>query len=172
MEPKQIITLYNSVLRGLINYYGFVHNYGSFSGYCYMILKFSCAKLLAAKFSVGTMKKIFSKYGTNLTFKENETNKKFSFFNPTRKINTNRFLLNANPNIQTLYSKSLSLARMENMVCSKCGKNYRVEMHHVRKMSNLNPKISKMDELMVRIRRKQIPLCRNCHMIIHHKSRR
>lgn len=55
-------------------------------------------------------------------------------------------------------------------MCAKCGSDYRVEMHHVRAMKNLNPKISEVDRLMVRANRKQIPLCRECHMKYHHNK--
>jgi AI2M/AI1M-like HNH endonuclease len=50
------------------------------------------------------------------------------------------------------------------MSCLSCGSNYRIEMHHVRKMSDLNPKINLIDRLMVKAHRKQIPLCRECHI--------
>jgi hypothetical protein len=42
-------------------------------------------------------------------------------------------------------------------------------MHHIRYLKDLNPKVSKIDELMIKRRRKQIALCRACHMK-HHSS--
>jgi len=44
-----------------------------------------------------------------------------------------------------------------------------VEMHHVRLLKDLNPKLSEIDRLMSKRRRKQIPLCRSCHLN-HHKT--
>lgn len=35
------------------------------------------------------------------------------------------------------------------MSCLSGGSNYRIEKHHVRKMSDLNPKINLIDRLMV-----------------------
>ena len=49
-----------------------------------------------------------------------------------------------------------------------CESDYRVEMHHVKYLKDLNPKLNKVDELMAKRRRKQIPLCRKCHIVHHH----
>ena len=69
--------------------------------------------------------------------------------------------------INTLYALSKSKARLYNLVCSACGSNQFVEMHHIRAMKDLNPKLSHIDKIMVRMNRKQIPLCRKCHVIRH-----
>nr|YP_010183843.1 hypothetical protein LI437_mgp26 [Coccidioides posadasii]QVG61966.1 hypothetical protein [Coccidioides posadasii] len=76
---KQIINLYNSVLRGFLNYYSFVHNYSRLATYLYWVLKGSCAKLLAAKFTLGSVKKVLAKFGEDLEYTENvESNNKRS----------------------------------------------------------------------------------------------
>jgi group II intron reverse transcriptase/maturase len=166
LEHKQIITLYNAVLRGFINYFGFVHNYSRFAGYCYMVLKFSCAKLLSAKFKIKSMKSVFLKFGPDLAYKD-KNGKVFYFFKPSWKVNTNRFLIDADPEINALYADKISLAKLDSLSCKVCDSKVRVEMHHIRKMSDLNPKLSKIDKLMVKANRKQIPLCRECHMKLH-----
>jgi group II intron reverse transcriptase/maturase len=171
LNPVQIILLYNSVLRGIINYYGFVHNYSGFSGFIYMTLKQSCAKLLAAKFKLNTMKKVYQKFSGDLVFKS-PNGRVVSFYKPSWKLDPNRFQIKASPIIPTFFAKGLSLARIENMICSMCQSDYRVEMHHIKAMKSLNPKVSAMDKLMIKANRKQIPLCRECHMKYHHKPRR
>ncbi|RKF63033.1 putative 91 kDa protein in cob intron [Erysiphe neolycopersici] len=50
--------------------------------------------------------------------------------------------------------------------CAVCDSDYRVEMHHVR-MKDLNPKLKKIVD---KRNRKQIPLCRTCHLAYHHKG--
>jgi len=40
-------------------------------------------------------------------------------------------------------------------------------MHHVRMMKDLSPKTKSLDALMAKANRKQIPLCRSCHMRYH-----
>lgn len=47
------------------------------------------------------------------------------------------------------------------------GKNYRVEMDHVRRMKDINPKLSYSDKLQIKFSRKQMPLCRPCQMKLH-----
>lgn len=63
----------------------------------------------------------------------------------------------------------LSRASLENLVCVICESEYRVEMHHVRMMKDLNPKARLTDKIMAKRNRKQIPLCRSCH-IKHHSG--
>jgi patatin-like phospholipase/acyl hydrolase len=67
---KQILNLYNSVLKGYLNYYSFVHNYRRLATYLYFTLKGSCGKLLAAKYSLRSMVKVLRKFGKDLSFKE------------------------------------------------------------------------------------------------------
>ena len=68
-----------------------------------------------------------------------------------------------------LYSSGLSQASLDNLECVKCKTAENVEMHHVRKLSSLNPKLSELDRIMAKRNRKQIPLCRVCHQV-HHKT--
>lgn len=102
----QIIYLYNSVFRGFLNYYSFAHNYSGLVSLLNHVLKQSAAKLLAAKFKLGTRAKTFAKFGPNLT-----SPNKTSFIKPNYKGNimdfkvkkTNTFTLE---NIQGLYVTS------------------------------------------------------------------
>jgi len=160
LNHDQILHLHNAVLRGILNYYSFAHNYGRVVSFSLYILRQACAKLLAAKFSLGSTAKTYREFGKNLK-SPNGT----MFLNPSYTAPL-KFMITASPVIQALYS-SKSIAGLYNLNCSVCGSNYRVEMHHVRAMKNLNPKISLIDRLMVKAHRKQIPLCRECHMKKH-----
>ena len=159
-EHDQIILLYNAVMRGFLNYYSFVHNFPRLASYIEFALKQSCAKLLATKFSLGTMAKVYKKFGPNLTGPKGN-----SIFKPSYKT-TLKFLTSASPIVGALFQEK-STATLDKLNCSVCGSTHRVEMHHIRAMKDLNPKISYMDRLMVRINRKRIPLCRLCHMMKH-----
>lgn len=175
-SKDQIITLYNSIYRGYTNYYSFVLNLGHVSSYIHFVLKSSCAKLLAAKFKINTQRKVFAKYGKNLLGKD-----RIAFVDPKYKVSPWDFKIPSNKHIdpkisdngilKTLYAESISVASIENLVCSLCGSKYRVEMHHVRFLKDLNPKISKIDALMAKRRRKQIALCRKCHNNYHGSSK-
>lgn len=173
-SKDQIIALYNSVYRGITNYYSFTHNYGKVSGFVHSILLSSCAKLLAAKFNCDSQKKIFAQFGKDLKGKD-----RIAFVEPTYKIKAWDFKIpnNSGDNdshknglIPTLYADQISIASLDNLKCAICDSDYRVEMHHVRMLKDLNPSISKIDHLMAKRRRKQIPLCRNCHMNHHSKN--
>ena len=115
--------------------------------------------MLARKYNL-SVTKIFKKFGPTLSAG------KVSLFQPSYKF-TGRFMTNANPIITGLYARHKSLANLENMVCSLCGSTYRVEMHHVRALKDLNTRASEVDRLMAKANRKQIPLCRVCHMKKH-----
>jgi len=81
-----------------------------------------------------------------------------------------QFNFDITPVVPILCSKCKSTALLYKLMCAKCGSDYRVEMHHVRATKNLNRKISEVDRLMVRANRKQVPLCRECHMKYHHNQ--
>lgn len=172
-SKDQIIALYNSVYRGITNYYSFAHNLGNVSGYVHNMLKSSCAKLLAAKFTMRSQKKIFDTYGKDLKGKDD-----IAFVEPIYKnspwnfkIDTEKSSTTSNGLLKTLYAESIYIASLKDLSCSSCGSKQRVEMHHVRHMKDLNPKVSKIDALMAKRRRKQIALCRVCHMEHHLKSK-
>jgi hypothetical protein len=147
-------------MRGFLNYYSFTHNFGRVASYVEYILKQSCAKLLATKFSLGTMAQVYKRFGGSLKGPKGKT-----LFKPSYRI-TLKFLTSTSPVVGAMYQEK-STTTLDNLKCSVCDSDYRVEMHHIRAMKDLNPKLSYMDRQMVRINRKRIPLCRRCHMLKH-----
>jgi len=94
-----------------------------------------------------------------------------SFVKTDFKISALNFKITQNLNlIPGLFQLTKSIARLDNLTCAICQSDFKVEMHHVRAMKDLNPKISGVDRLMIERRRKQIPLCRPCHMKHHFGS--
>ena len=150
-------------MRGYLRYYSFVHNYSDLVSMIYYTLYGSCAKLLAAKFSLRSIGRVRAKFGKQLSSKE------ISLYKP-KYAATHTFNTSANPNIRLLFA-NISTATLNNLVCSACGSTYRVEMHHVRKLADIKKSKSFVDRLMIsRRRRKQVPLCRVCHMKHHHSD--
>lgn len=95
-----------------------------------------------------------------------------AFLKVSYKTNPNNFKVKASEDIHIIYSIFMderSAANLYKLSCAKCGSTYRVEMHHVRKMAELNPKARWVDKQMAKRNRKQIPLCRDCHMK-HHRG--
>jgi group II intron reverse transcriptase/maturase len=161
-DKDTIITLYNAVLRGYLNYYSFVHNRAPLARRLLFTLKGSCAKLLAAKYSMERQSKVFRKFGKDLKGKD-----KVGFLNPSYKSNYLRFKVNPSEYIKALYATTISKATMEGLICANCGSEERIEMHRASCATDLNPNLSHIDKLMVARRRKQIPLCRSCHLTKH-----
>lgn len=56
--------------------------------------------------------------------------------------------------------------------CELCGSTVKVEVHHIRKLKDLNIKGRRLKpkwmETMAALRRKTLVVCRICHMDIHH----
>jgi len=117
--------------------------------------------LLSAKYST-SIAKLVKKYG--LDFKGND---KIAFFKPKYHNAPLKFTKKNPSHLISLNVISKSIANLYNLVCSNCGSNYRVEKHHIRRLKDLNPKLHPLDSLMAGIKRKQIPLCRKCHMEKH-----
>ena len=168
----QIITLYNSIYNGYINYYSFAMNKNQLISFIHFTLKTSCAKLLAAKFNLKTQSKVYHKFGKDLkgTDKIGFVKAKFGltpweFKSPS--ISHSKNQVADNGIINTFFAETISVASLNNLDCSNCGSNYRVEMHHIKHLKDLKPSLSKIDYLMAKNKRKQIPLCRSCHLNYH-----
>lgn len=122
-------------------------------------------KLLASKFTLRSQREVILKFNSDLKGED-----KIGFVKPKYGISCWNFKMKGESDIlKTLFAKYLSKASLENLVCSICESEYRVEMHHVRMLKDLNPKARRIDAIMAKKRRKQIPLCRDCHMK-HHRG--
>lgn len=123
------------------------------------------------KYSLGTMAKVHEKFGPSLSISHEQNpgkSKTYSFLTPSHKL-TLKFLSKDTPVVKALYG-SVSLASLDSLKCSICDSEYKIEMHHIRHMKDLNPSLGLVDRLMIRQKRKQIPLCRECHMSYHRES--
>jgi group II intron reverse transcriptase/maturase len=160
----QIITLYNAVMRGYLNFYSFVENRGAVATYVYYLLRGSCAKLIAAKMKLGSIEKVFAKYGKSLTV---NAEKKRALHKPDYKRKSWAFQSNHVNSIVNLFATSISPASLLALPCALCGRVYRVEMHHVRHLKHIEAGKSLPEKLMMRHKLQQIPLCRECHMQLH-----
>lgn len=73
--------MYNSILSGYLNYYSFTHNYNHLAASLTHILKSSCIKLLAAKYTLKNSNKVIKKFGRDL-----KGNGKVAFLKPSTKL--------------------------------------------------------------------------------------
>jgi len=66
-----IIVYYNSIYRGIANYYRVCSN-RSYLNNIHYLLKVSCALTIALKMKLKTIHKVMKRYGKNLTINENK----------------------------------------------------------------------------------------------------
>ncbi len=183
LELSQIIYLANSIIRGYLNYYSFVYNRNRLTGYVYYIIRDSVLRTFAAKMRLKTRAQVIKKYGLNLTIYDysspliKELNKKLAYKEIIHLVNVSKeYKLNVwnfkiknllFMDIPSLFSNNVSLATVLASKCKICGSTYRVEMHHIRELKDIRFKKNTVDYIMSKARRKQILLCRECHMKYH-----
>lgn len=127
-----------------------------------IMLRGSCAKL-----KLRSQSKVFAKFGKNLTVDKGSGLK---FFKPGYKNNSWAFSSSHVDYLLKCYARSISPASLLGLVCSLCSSDCRVKMHHVRHLKDINSRKSLTNKLMMRKKRKQISLCRFCHLNLHHKK--
>ena len=66
LNHDQILFSYNALFRRYADFYSFAHNYSKLISTLTHVLKGSCAKLLAAKFSLKSQAKVYKKFGPSL----------------------------------------------------------------------------------------------------------
>jgi hypothetical protein len=170
LDVDQIINLYNSLLRGLLNYYRFTDNFARLSNIQY-ILRFSLAKTLAMKFRT-SMRKIFQKHGRNLRFQwtlpDGRTRASVFAEHTDWTVRRDAFMSNP-PHIDLLcWHRHLHTRSKLGFPCLICGSTGNVQMHHVRhirKMTGSKP--TGFTAVMGKLNRKQVPVCATCHRDIH-----
>jgi len=181
---KDIILRYKSILNGFINYYSFSDNRLRFNK-IHWILKESLRKTICYKLKIG--KRAFIKrFGEDIIVKYKSNDKKDkegrggvpslrplppSFINfkvpdltrrPMLFLGAARF---TDPASNIIWK--VSTVNAFGKPCANCGSNSDIEMHHLKHIKTINIKLNHFDKKMASINRKQIPLCRTCHIAVH-----
>ncbi len=175
LDHSDIIRYYNSVVRGIQNYYSFASNRADVSRIGWLI-KESCALTLARKFKLKTLAKAFQMFGKDLGY-DVETGKRISFvdISYTAAKNIAKVVtISTDPlkNIEVVWNAKFTKSKLLTS-CVICGDNTDVEMHHVRKIRELKNPNSKLDfftRQMAAINRKQVPLCKDHHIRLHNNT--
>lgn len=159
-----IILRYRLLLNGILHYYSFAHNYSRLN-WIQFLIQHSAAKLLARKLKLHSRSRAFHKFGFQLEIKESEGKRMKSINLGCRKSfrATKKFHIHMPEPFNTVYysMRSRTLLFKE---CYLCNSNLQVEMHHVR---SLKGKGAGFLSVMRAMNRKQIPVCKQCHMKIH-----
>lgn len=171
LPVRDIILRYQSILNGLLNYYSFADNKRRFNK-IFWILKESLRKTISRKLRLNQLE--FSKsYGKkNITINIGKTSKGIdkviSFSTPDLTRNPMRFLGIAKfRDPFDVVDHQIYTVKILDNPCANCNSTDQVEMHHVRSIKTINVKLTPFDKMMAKINRKQVPLCRKCHLEVH-----
>lgn len=169
-QLADIINHYRSVERGILNYYSLANNYGRLASRVHYILFYSCVLTIAAKKKLKTKRKVFKKYGRDLKIKD-EKGKTITCY-PTPSYKRPRKF----PNHIKRYEEEL-IIKLDSRLnrgrkdlkgpCIVCGCSENIEVHHVRSLRKRPRKGNFLEDMMSKMNRKQVPLCRNCHVQVH-----
>ncbi|MRB32547.1 group II intron reverse transcriptase/maturase [Bacillus thuringiensis] len=174
-EDLEIVSQYNSEIRGLYNYYRLAENVSNHMHRFAYFMFYSMLKTFATKYRKRT-KHIRKKYMKNGRFTvEYETKrgiKQIHF------IERNFLRINGISKEQTDVEKNtrytMSTTRLSDRIkaetCESCGRsNTTIHMHHVKRLKNLREKSNKsyLEQQMIARNRKTIALCKECHLKRH-----
>ena len=155
------------MLNGLVNYYSFANNKTALSLF-HWILRKSLAKTLAAKLKLGSVRKVYLKFGANINYRIPGTDREINFECPDLTVNPKKFLGNTDfTDSLRVMDWSIRTVNFFNYVCSNCGTSEDLQVHHVKHIRTIDVDLNGFDKQMAAINRKQIPLCRNCHQRVH-----
>jgi len=141
----EIISSYNSELRGICNYYRLASNYTRLDYFAYL-MEYSCLKTLAGKHE-STTRKMLTKYhiknggwGIPYTTKKGQKYRRFAKFQDCKNNDKlNDLIINfgaSHAGMTTTLEQRLSAK-----ICELCGKtDIPLEIHHVNKVKNLKGK--------------------------------
>lgn len=187
LHQTQSVTNLNAthIINGLNAYYKLANNRNRAITRIIYILKTSIAKMYAAKYKKRTMAAIFKIAGPYLNRRIRTKNplgagaleeiiipkiclpKPVKYNKPDLSVHyTNSDKLNFDDIFKNIYSFSIRGTKALNMPCYVCGSVENVEMHHVRKISDIKTK-DQMSKAMIAANMKQLPLCRKHHYEVH-----
>lgn len=178
-DDLEIISIYDSELRGFYEYYKIANNASVINKMAYFV-EYSMYKTFASKYKT-SMTQVIDKFSVNGIFTikyETKTGIKHkrlisSFVRKDKsKFNST---IDTIPNTQVYKGRTSLISRLEAKDCEWCGAtDVELEIHHVRKLKDLKNKknIAKWEEHMIARNRKNLALCatnqgNDCHRKLH-----
>ena len=129
---------------------------------------------LASKLKLKTAKKVFAKFGKDIVIRDNYNNIIASFPNvplakPKKFLTAKIANINPMARLEKLSKDTFRSKSVLSSACTICGTYQEIEIHHVRKLKDSSRaiKMDYMTSMMSRMNRKQIPICRYCHIKYH-----
>jgi len=176
LDAGLIIQKYNYLWNGLLNYYSFAYNRAQLNFVQYLI-HHSAACTLMNKLKFSSRAKVFKKFGKNLTVvKQNEQKSvkpiQFNYQSTLTRLEKFSIGKQANKDIGLPYYVFHYAIRSQKIVdsqCVICGTSSNIEMHHRRPLKS-SITDNTLKGIVKNLTRKQIPLCRKCHLKVHSGS--
>lgn len=167
-----IVKLFQSTMRGIANYYRFVHNVAQLNHIHYVLFMSlcktlahkakSCKRKIIRKYKIGRVLSI--KYGINRK-KEIRIPMYGGFTRDITAFQKKLVIDDRDPIPKRFYSSTARWIKIG--VCGLCGKEGKTEMHHVKHIKRRGEKYKGFTRVMSNINRKQVPLCVSCHSKVH-----
>lgn len=178
-----IVSQYQTEYRGIVQYYRMAYNLHTLDKLKY-VMEVSLVKTLASKYKT-TCSKIYKRYGTKIMTEEGEQKVllvKVERAVPKKPLITyfggiplkwNKWVsINDNPTKPVWGRRCEVVQRLLAKECELCGSHQKIEVHHIRKLADLNQKgrttKPEWKKKMSAIRRKTLVICRMCHEDIHY----
>lgn len=166
LELHEIVRKYAQVWTGILNYYSFAWNRCQLNLIQYL-LQHSAACTIMNKLKLGSRRQVFRKFGERLTIPYKGSNRDLASEFPLQGTlaRTNRFNVQPLAPFEIFYWNLRTKSKLDNP-CVICESNKNVEMHHVKSLKD-GKNDNTFHQVMININRKQIPVCRTCHLKIH-----
>jgi len=168
----EIVSTYNSELRGICNFYAMASNFNKLSYFAYQ-MEYSCLKTLACKLksSCAKVKRKFKDGNGDWRIpyetKNGEKRCYFAKYSDCKSVSSASDKI-TNASVIHRSNRTSFESRLAVKSCELCGTSdaAHYEIHHVNKVKNLKGK-AYWEQVMIAKRRKTIVVCRECHHKIH-----
>lgn len=170
-DDIEILTQYNAEIRGLYNYYRLANNVSILNTFSY-IMKMSMLKTFGAKYQlhVSGVKRKYGQKNFGVKYMTKAGMKTAYFYDKGfRKDRTNVGMdeIDLIPKLYGNTTRTSLVARLKACQCEWCSaENVELEIHHVRKLKNLQGKKT-WEKRMIARKRKTMALCKACHAKLH-----
>jgi group II intron reverse transcriptase/maturase len=170
-DDIEILAQYNAEIRGLYNYYRLANNVSVLNTFGY-IMKMSMLKTFGAKYQlhVSRVKRKYGQKNFGVKYMTKAGMKTAYFYDKGfRKDRTNVGTdeVDLIPKLYGNTTRTSLVARLKACQCEWCGaENVELEIHHVRKLKNLQGKKT-WEKRMIARKRKTMALCKACHAKLH-----
>ena len=175
MPDAQIVSKFNSEIRGLYNFYRLAGNVAYEMHKFYFIMKVSLNKTFGCKYRK-TYKHICEKYKRNgvftVTYPKKHGYGKIEFYHDGFRKNNKPApdFVDVQPNYRAYTKKTGLIHRMQAGICELCGAETNdITMHHVRKLKDLKGETD-WERRMIDIRRKSLAVCPKCFETINQSN--